>query len=77
MKPQTKKELIILPLLFIAILLCIGGHFLLQPNYQNNNLIEYALAALPFALFALVIIAFKIAAQEENASSDDQENSPD
>jgi hypothetical protein len=42
------------------------GHFLLQPNYQDSHTVEYLLAALPFALFALVIIAFKVASKSEN-----------
>ncbi len=66
-KHQAKKELALLPILFIAIALCVGGHFVLQPNYQDSNLVEYSLAALPFALFALVILAIRIAIkQEEN-----------
>ncbi|KZN51411.1 hypothetical protein L1077_06265 [Pseudoalteromonas luteoviolacea] len=60
-KPNYKKELIMLPLLLISIALCIGGHFILQPSYQNNHWAEYSLAALPFLMFAIVIIAIKIA----------------
>ena len=65
-KHSPKKELILLPVLFVAILLCVVGHFLLQPNYQDNHTVEYLLAALPFALFGLVIIAFKIASKSDN-----------
>ncbi|WP_404342893.1 hypothetical protein [Pseudoalteromonas mariniglutinosa] len=64
-KHSPKKELILLPVLLVAVLLCVVGHFLLQPSYQNNHVIEYMLAALPFALFGLVIIAFKIASKSE------------
>jgi hypothetical protein len=50
----------------VAILLCVAGHFLLQPNYQDSHTVEYLLAALPFALFGLVIIAFKVASKNDN-----------
>ncbi len=58
---KPNKELKMLPLLFVSIALCIGGHFILQPNYQDSHIAEYALAALPFLMFAIVIIAIKIA----------------
>ncbi|BBN82666.1 hypothetical protein PA25_26510 [Pseudoalteromonas sp. A25] len=62
MKTHSKrKELIMLPLLLVTILLCIGGHYILQPNYQDSHIAEYALAALPFLMFAIVLIAIKIA----------------
>jgi ABC-type uncharacterized transport system permease subunit len=62
MKAHSKrKELIMLPLLLVTILLCIGGHFILQPNYQDSHVVEYALAALPFIMFAIVLIAIKLA----------------
>ncbi|MBD1581791.1 hypothetical protein [Pseudoalteromonas sp. S16_S37] len=62
MKAHSKrKELIMLPLLLVTIALCIGGHYILQPNYQDSNIAEYALAALPFLMFAIVLIAIKIA----------------
>ncbi|NOU51562.1 hypothetical protein HG263_13585 [Pseudoalteromonas sp. JBTF-M23] len=62
MKAHSKrKELIMLPLLLVTIALCIGGHYILQPNYQDSNVAEYALAALPFLMFAIVLIAIKIA----------------
>ncbi|MCQ8879018.1 hypothetical protein NQT69_13480 [Pseudoalteromonas shioyasakiensis] len=63
---SARKELILLPILLIVILLCVAGHFLLQASFQNSNIIEYLLAALPFAMFTLVIIAFKIAAKSES-----------
>lgn len=65
-KHSPKKELILLPVLFVAILLCVAGHFLLQPNYQDSHTVEYLLAALPFALFGLVITAFKVASKNDN-----------
>ncbi|WP_440055151.1 hypothetical protein ACSLBF_03070 [Pseudoalteromonas sp. T1lg65] len=60
-KHKKSKELMMLPLLLVVILMCIGGHFILQPSYQDSALIEYSLAALPFAMFAVVIIAIKMA----------------
>ncbi|TMO60601.1 hypothetical protein [Pseudoalteromonas aurantia] len=66
MKTHSKrKELIMLPLLLVAILLCIGGHFILQPSFQESNIAEYSLAALPFLLFAIVIIAIRMAIKAE------------
>ena len=50
----------------MAILLCVAGHFPAQPNYQDSHTVEYLLAALPFALFGLVIIAFKVASKNDN-----------
>ncbi|MBQ4849619.1 hypothetical protein J8L97_05715 [Pseudoalteromonas sp. MMG012] len=64
-KHSKRKELIMLPLLFVAILLCIGGHFILQPSYQDSSIAEYSLAALPFILFSIVIIAIKMAIKAE------------
>ncbi|MCF6435367.1 MULTISPECIES: hypothetical protein [Pseudoalteromonas] len=62
MKTHSKrKELIMLPLLLITIVLCIGGHYILQPNYQDSSIAEYALAALPFLMFAVVLVAIKLA----------------
>ncbi|GAP74045.1 MULTISPECIES: hypothetical protein [Pseudoalteromonas] len=73
MKPhRAKKELALLPILFIAIALCVGGHFVLQPNYQDSHIVEYALAALPFALFALVIIAIRMAIKQEQDEQDEE-----
>ena len=63
---SAKKELILLPILLVVILLCVAGHFLLQASFADSSLIEYMLAALPFVMFALVIIAFKLAAKSEN-----------
>jgi hypothetical protein len=45
--------------------MCVAGHFLLQANFQDSNVVEYMLAALPFAMFGLVIVAFKMAAKSE------------
>nr|WP_275441832.1 MULTISPECIES: hypothetical protein [unclassified Pseudoalteromonas] len=61
-----------MPILFIAIALCVGGHFVLQPNYQDSHIVEYALAALPFALFALVIIAIRMAIKQEQDEQDEE-----
>lgn len=68
---SAKKELILLPILFIVILMCIAGHFLLQANFQNDITIEYLLAALPFAMFGLVIVAFKMAAKSESEENEE------
>ncbi|MFC3031961.1 hypothetical protein ACFOEE_05480 [Pseudoalteromonas fenneropenaei] len=62
---NAKKELSMLPLLLVVIVLCIGGHFILQPNYQDSHLAEYFLAALPFLMFAIVIIAIRKALKAE------------
>lgn len=64
-KHSKRKELIMLPLLFVSILLCIGGHYILQPNYQDSRWIEYSLAALPFLMFAVVIVAIRIAVKAD------------
>ena len=69
---SAKKELILLPILVIVILLCIAGHFLLQASFADSNLTEYLLAALPFAMFGLVIIAFKIASKSEDQERTEQ-----
>ena len=69
---SAKKELILLPILVIVILLCIAGHFLLQASFADSNLTEYLLAALPFAMFGLVIIAFKIASNSEDQERTEQ-----
>jgi len=62
---SAKKELILLPILLVVIVMCVAGHFLLQTHFQDSSLVEYMLAALPFLMFALVIVAFKIAAKSE------------
>ncbi|MGO2073761.1 hypothetical protein ACT3S9_03270 [Pseudoalteromonas sp. AOP31-A2-14] len=62
---NAKKELILLPILLVVILLCVAGHFLLQASFQDNDIIEYMLAALPFVMFGFVIVAFKIATNSE------------
>jgi undecaprenyl pyrophosphate phosphatase UppP len=64
-KHSKRKELIMLPLLILTILLCIGGHFILQPNFQESHIAEYSLAALPFILFGIVIIAVRMAVKAE------------
>ena len=69
---SAKKELILLPILVIVILLCVAGHFLLQASFADSNLTEYLLAALPFAMFGLVIIAFKIASNSEDQERTEQ-----
>ena len=61
----------LLPILLIAIVMCVAGHFLLQANFQDSNMVEYMLAALPFAMFGLVIVAFKLAANSEKNEQDE------
>ena len=61
----------LLPILLIAIVMCVAGHFLLQANFQDSNMVEYLLAALPFAMFGLVIVAFKLAANSEKNEQDE------
>lgn len=70
-KHSSKKELMLLPILLIAIVMCVAGHFLLQANFQDSNMVEYMLAALPFAMFGLVIVAFKLAANSEKNEQDE------
>ncbi|UOB74212.1 hypothetical protein [Pseudoalteromonas sp. APM04] len=62
---SSKKELMLLPILLVVIVMCVAGHFLLQANFQDSNMVEYMLAALPFAMFSLVIVAFKLASNSE------------
>jgi ABC-type uncharacterized transport system permease subunit len=62
---NAKKELSMLPLLAVVIVMCIGGHFILQPNYQESHIAEYFLAALPFLMFAIVVIAIRKAFKDE------------
>lgn len=69
---SARKELILLPILLIVILLCVAGHFLLQASFAESNLTEYLLAALPFAMFGFVIIAFKIASNSEDKERAEQ-----
>jgi len=73
---SAKKELALLPLLLVAIALCVGGHFLLQGVFQQSHLVEYLLAALPFVLFGTVLIAIKMALKAEKVESaeDSEEN---
>ena len=53
--------------------MCVAGHFLLQANFQDSNMVEYMLAALPFAMFGLVIVAFKLASNSEKNEQNEQE----
>ena len=62
---SSKNELMLLPILLVVIVMCVAGHFLLQANFQDSNMVEYMLAALPFAMFGLVIVAFKLASNSE------------
>jgi branched-subunit amino acid transport protein AzlD len=70
-KHSAKKELRLLPILLIVIIMCVAGHFLLQANFQDSHFVEYLLAAIPFAMFGLVIVAFKMAAKSEQQESDE------
>ena len=54
--------------------MCVAGHFLLQANFQDSNMVEYMLAALPFAMFGLVIVAFKMAAKSEKDEQNEQDS---
>lgn len=65
-KKQVKSELITLPILLIAILLVIAGHFIMKPIFYDKAWAEYSLAALPFLMFGLVIIAFRLALKNDN-----------
>ena len=69
---SSKKELILLPILLVVIIMCIAGHFLLQASFQDSNIIEYMLAALPFLMFGFVILAFKIASNSEDKERGEQ-----
>ncbi|KPH61927.1 hypothetical protein HJP15_03510 [Pseudoalteromonas sp. NEC-BIFX-2020_002] len=69
---SSKKELILLPILLVVIIMCIAGHFLLQASFQDSNIIEYMLAALPFLMFGFVILAFKIASNSEDKEREEQ-----
>ncbi|MBT2152260.1 hypothetical protein LOC50_02280 [Pseudoalteromonas sp. SCSIO 43095] len=70
-KHSAKKELRLLPILLVVIIMCVAGHFLLQANFQDSHLVEYLLAAIPFAMFGLVIVAFKMAAKSEQQENDE------
>ncbi len=63
----------LLPILLVVIVMCVAGHFLLQANFQDSNMVEYMLAALPFAMFGLVIVAFKLASNSEKNEQKEQE----
>lgn len=71
---STKSELKIIPLLLIAIVLVIAGHFLMKPIFHNTLWVEYSLALLPFILILLVVWAFKIAIKNEKDNNDDRTN---
>ncbi|AUL74792.1 hypothetical protein ATS72_014900 [Pseudoalteromonas sp. 13-15] len=70
---SSKKELMLLPILLVVIVMCVAGHFLLQANFQDSNMVEYMLAVLPFAMFGLVIVAFKLASNSEKNEQNEQE----
>ena len=70
---SSKKELMLLPILLVVIVMCVAGHFLLQTNFQDSSMVEYMLAALPFAMFGLVIVAFKLASNSEKDEQNEQE----
>ena len=63
----------LLPILLVVIVMCVAGHFLLQANFQDSNMVEYMLASLPFAMFGLVIVAFKLASNSEKNEQNEQE----
>ncbi|MBU2971702.1 MULTISPECIES: hypothetical protein [unclassified Pseudoalteromonas] len=71
---STKSELKIIPLVLIAIVLVIAGHFLMKPIFHNTLWVEYSLALLPFILILLVVWAFKIAIKNEKDNNDDRTN---
>jgi membrane protease YdiL (CAAX protease family) len=71
---STKSELKIIPLVLIAIVLVIAGHFLMKPIFHNTLWVEYSLALLPFILILLVVWAFKIAIKNEKYNNDDRTN---
>jgi len=64
-KHNNKKELLILPLVLVAILIPVVGHWLMQPRLSDHDWLVYTLAALPFLLFVLVIWAYKIAVKND------------
>ncbi|WP_010607692.1 hypothetical protein [Pseudoalteromonas maricaloris] len=72
-KHKKNKEIMMLPLLFVVILMCVGGHFILQPSYNDSHIVEYSLAALPFLMFAVVIVAIKIAIKADNDENNEGE----
>ncbi len=65
-RSRIRRELLTLPILLIAIILVIAGHFIMKPIFHNESWAEYSLAALPFLLFALVIVAFRIALKNDS-----------
>jgi len=67
---STKSELKIIPLVLIAIILVIAGHFLMKPIFHNTLWVEYSLALLPLVLIALVVWAFRIAIKNEKDNDD-------
>lgn len=73
-KGQIKSELITIPILLIAIILVIAGHFIMKPVFYDKAWAEYSLAALPFLMFALVIIAFKLALKNDQKAKLEEDN---
>lgn len=72
-KAQIKSELITIPILLVAIILVIAGHFIMKPIFYDKAWAEYSLAALPFLMFALVIVAFKLALKNEQTSENEDD----
>lgn len=73
-KGQIKSELITIPILLIAIILVIAGHFIMKPVFYDKAWAEYSLAALPFLMFALVIVAFKLALKNDQKAKLEEDN---
>lgn len=67
-KHNSKKELLLLPLLLVAILVPVGGHWLMQPSLADVAWVEYSLAALPLILVIVVIWAFKLAVKNDDST---------
>ena len=63
---NQRNELVIFGLVLVAVGLIVAGHFIMKPNYHNVSWVQYSLAILPFALFGLVIVAFKIALKNDD-----------
>ena len=72
-KKQINSELITLPILLVAIILVIAGHFIMKPIFYDEAWAEYSLAALPFLMFGLVILAFKLALKNDNNNTDNED----
>lgn len=65
---RQRQELMVLPILLVAIILIVIAHFFMKPDFYQYEWVEYSLALLPFTLFGLVIFAFYIAQK----NSDDE-----